>query len=110
MQVNNYENMSVEELEIKIAENNQKMVLLQKKIDQEKKEKNIKFQKVIDLMVEITKTEKIYYDYRSILSNAILLGLTENEFNSIEAMMPIYKQKIVLLKNELENLDFKNIL
>ena len=37
MQVNNYENMLIEELEIKIAENNQKMVLLQKKIDQEKK-------------------------------------------------------------------------
>jgi len=110
MEINKYENMSIEELEIKIAENNQKMILLQKKIDKEKEEKKIKFQKVIDLIVEITKTEKIYYDYRSILGNAILLGLTKDEFNSIEVMMPIYKQKIILLKDKLENLDFKNIL
>ena len=105
-----YSNMTIEELEIKIAENNQEIALLQKKIEQEKKEKDIKFQKVIDLMIEITETEKTYYNYRSILGNAILLGLTENEFDSIEVMMPIYKQKIVLLRNELENLDFRNIL
>ncbi len=105
-----YSEMTIEELENKINENKQNMVLLQEKIEKEKKEKEIKFQKVIDLMTEITNTEKIYYEYKSILGNAILLGITESEFNSIEAMMPIYKQKIELLKNNLENLDFKAIL
>lgn len=104
MQTYNSEKLTIEELENKIEENKQKMILLQKKIDKNKKDKKIQFQKLTDLTIALSKTEKKYYDYRNILSDADLFGLTKDEFDTIEAMMLIYKQKIVLLRDKLENI------
>lgn len=110
MSSQNYANMTIEELEHKISENNKSMISLQEKIDKSKQSKSIEFDKVMNLLSEITNTKKIYYDYRSILGNSILLGLTEAEFDSIEVMMPIYEQKIKLLEKKLKDIDFTTIL
>jgi hypothetical protein len=104
------ENMSIEKLESLIAENNQTQSVLKEKIEQTKKDKAEKLQDVTDLINEIANTKKIYYDNRRILGNAVLFGLSESEFDSIEKMMPIYEQKITLLEDKFKNIDYKTIL
>ena len=103
------ENMSIEEIETLISENNKKMSILKEKIEQTKKDKEEKFNEVIDLISEITDTEKLYYDYRTALGSPFF-ELTETERSSIEAMMPIYEQKIKILKEKFRDTDFKKIL
>ncbi|MDD3855891.1 hypothetical protein [Sulfurimonas sp.] len=104
------ENKSIEEIQALINENNERMSILREKIEQTKKDKAKKLQDVTDLIIEITDTKKIYYDNRRVLGNAILFELTDDEFDSIEAMMPIYEQKIKLLEEKFKNIDFKAIL
>ena len=100
------ENMSIEEVENLITENNKKISVLKEKIEQTKKDKVKKLQDVTNLISEITNTRQIYYDYRGILGNATLFGLTDSEYKSINEMMPLYKQKIKLLDDELKKYKF----
>ena len=103
------ENMSIEEIEILITENNKKTSVLKEKIEQRKKKKKGNFNEVINLISEITSTEKLYYDYRTVLGSPFF-ELSETERNFIETMMPIYEQKIKILKEKFKNIDFKAIL
>lgn len=98
------ENRSIEEIETLINENNKKISVLMERIEQTNQDKDKKFQDVTDLISEIINTKKIYYDNKRILGNAILFELTENEFDSIESMMPIYEQKINLLVDKFKNI------
>ncbi|MBN2782443.1 MAG: hypothetical protein JXQ66_04315 [Campylobacterales bacterium] len=91
------ENMSIEEMELLIIENNKKISKLKEKIEPRKKE-NTKIQDIMELL----ETKNIYDENRRILGNAILLDLTEDEFDSIEATMPIYEQKIKYLEDKLK--------
>lgn len=102
------ENMSIEEIEVLINENNKKMSALKEKIEQTKKDKEENFNEVVNLISEITNTEKLYYEYRTVLGSPFF-ELSEAERSSIESMMPIYEEKIKILKEKFKNTDFKKI-
>lgn len=99
-----YKNLSVEELETLIEQNKKEMSLLQEKVDKTKKEKEENFKEILDLMTNLADTEKQYYDYRLILGSPFF-ELTEVERSTIESMMPIYKQKIDKLREDLQNIN-----
>ena len=103
-----YENMTIEEINALIEENNKKISKLKEKVEQTKKEKERNLKEVIDLISEISNTEKLYYDYRTILGSPFF-ELTDSERSSIESMMPIYEQKIKILKKKFQNTDFTKI-
>ena len=109
VKTNNTSDMTIEEIDNLIQENNQKISILKEKCEQEKKEKQEKFNEVLELIQEITNTKKLYYDYRTILGSPFF-SLSESEYSTIEEMMPIYEQKIKLLENKFKTFDFKKIL
>lgn len=103
-----YKNLSVEELETLIEKNKKEMSSLQEKIDKTKKEKEENFQKMLDLMSNLADSEKQYTEYRLILGSPFF-ELTEVERNTIESTMPIYKEKIDRLREDLQNIKLDEV-
>jgi len=67
MSKNTYTDLSIEEIDKLLAENKEKMSLLQVKIDQTKKEKEKNYTNMVNLMNELSSYQKQYYDYRTML-------------------------------------------
>ena len=108
MSENTYTDLSIEEIDKLLAENKEKMNLLQVKIDQTKKEKEKNYTNMVNLMSELSNYQKQYYDYRTMLGSPFF-NLSENERDTIEMMMPIYEQKINKLKDDLQNIKLDEV-
>jgi len=104
----NFQDMSVEEINNLIDKNKEQIAILQNKIDIQKQEKQKNFDNMTRLFTELTTIQKQYYDYRTMLGS-IFFDLTTTERETIETMMPMYKQKIIQLKKELENIDLNKV-
>ena len=100
---------SIEEIESLIAQNKEKMSLLQVIIDNEKKVKEERFNEFTQLMIDLSNYQKQYYDYRTALGSPFF-NFSSTDRDAMEMMMPIYKQKIDHLKNKLENIKIEEIL
>lgn len=61
-------------------------------IEENKKKKVDEFQKIQHLTVELVETQKIYNEYRLILSDP-LIELSDEEYEQIEKLMPILEKK-----------------
>lgn len=90
--------MTVEELDLLIEEKNKQINAL-KKIQE--KENNIeldKFQELTNLIAELAKTRKLYYDNRTLLGFALPDELSDEDWEIIETQMPILEKKIEYLE------------
>ena len=103
-----YKSLSITELETLLEQNKQKMSLLQEKVDKTKKEKEENLKEMLSLMTDLSNSQKQYYDYRLILGSPFF-ELTETERSTIEEMMPIYKQKIDKLKEDLQSINLDKV-
>lgn len=90
--------MSIEELNKQIAEKAEQINILQKICDEQKRVKKENFQKVTNLFSELSRYQKEYYEFRTLLGFG---DLTEEQFDQIESLMPIYEKKINHLKEQL---------
>ncbi len=108
MSETDYKNLSVEELETLIQQNQIEVSLLQEKVNKTKKEQEENFKDILDLMANISYSEKQYYEYRLILGSP-LIELTETERITIESMILITKQKIDKLKENFNNINLDEV-
>lgn len=96
--------ISIDEINKLIAQKDQEIDALMPKINLRKQAEETHFNKLQELLVSLNDCESKYYEFRTILGDA-LIELSELEKGTIESLMPIYEQKIEHFRKELQ--DFK---
>ena len=72
---------------------------LKNKLEGKKKEH---YEKLVSKMVDYSKTEKLYYDYRTLLGFSFPDQISDEEYSFMDSQMPILEQKIKVLRGEVK--------
>ncbi len=94
--------MTREEINSLLETNNEKIKDLQVKIKAKSDDKYEKFTELKNLLVELANSEKLYYDYRTLLAFAYPDELDDVNRAKIEAIMPSLDKYIKTIRQKLE--------
>lgn len=94
--------MTREEINSLLETNNEKIKDLQVKIKAKSDDKYEKFTELKNLLVELANSEKLYYDYRTLLAFAYPEELDDESWAKINDIMPSLDKHIKTLRQELE--------
>ena len=94
--------MTREEINSLLETNNEKIKDIQVKIKAKSDDKYEKFTELKNLLVELANSEKLYYDYRTLLAFAYPDELDDVNRAKIEAIMPSLDKYIKTIRQKLE--------
>jgi hypothetical protein len=94
--------MTIDETNSLLEINNEKIKDLQKKIKAKNEYKYERFTELKNLILELTTSEKLYYDYRTLLAFSYPEELDDENWVKIDAIMPSLAEHIKTLRQKLE--------
>lgn len=94
--------MTIDEINSLLETNNEKIKDLQEKIKAKSEDKYEKFTELKNLLVKLANSEKLYYDYRTLLAFAYPDELDDENRAKIEAIMPSLDKYIKTIRQRLE--------
>ncbi len=106
MEIKDTSNMSGEELDAYLKELNTELERLRPIVEENKKKEAKKFDDLAKLFIELSEYKKNYYDNRLILSEP-LFDISDEDYAYIESTMPILKEKIRILEEDIRSFTTK---
>ncbi|MBV5277578.1 MAG: hypothetical protein J0647_00755 [Campylobacteraceae bacterium] len=96
--------MTIEEINLQIAQIEEKIQILNHRRSQNPVNENIQFEKMKNLIFELVSTEKLYYDYRTLLGFSLPGYFSLEEIEKMERLMPILEEKIKIIRQALNEI------
>ena len=96
--------MTIEEINLHIAQIEKKIQILSHKRSQNPVNENTQFENMKNLIIELVSMEKLYYDYRTLLGFSLPDELSLAEREEMEILMPILEEKIKTIRQALNEI------